>query len=151
MKSLKIIIQFLTFLIMYNCSPSLDLKGKNISEERIQLVKTFANDFFEKCEKKDYSEMQGYKVDINLKNKLTSENIRKNCEYYENKYGTVTIGRLCEAKTYYSQKNFLDYFTFYAKGSKNDSIQFVRVNIYRDNNMLERISIPRYRAIKTKR
>ena len=128
-----------------------DLKGKNRSAERIKLVKNFATDYFAKCEKQDYSEFQGYKVDVNFKNKLTPESLQRSCEYYNSRYGTITIGELSEAKSNYSPKDFLDYFLFKAKASKSDSVQSVRVNIYRDNNMLERISIPRYRANKSKR
>ena len=153
MNGFKIISLFFLLMILQNCASKYrpDLKGKNRSEERIKLVRNFAVDYFSKCEKKDYSEMQGYKMDINLKNKLTPESFQKSCEYYDNKYGIVTIGTLKSAKSNYSPKDFLDYFIFSAKGSKNDSVQSVRVNIYRDNNMFERISIPRYGATKSKR
>lgn len=138
----------MSLILFGSCSSELNLKGKDKSEERVQLAKNFANDFFSKCEKKDYSEMQGYKVDVNLKNKLSSEKIKTNCEYYQEKYGTIKVGKLCDAKTYYNQKNFLDYFTFYAKGSKNDSLQFVKVNIYRDDNMFQGIIIPKYKVFR---
>ncbi len=142
-----------SMLITVSCTSKYrpDLKGKAKSPERIKLVKNFATDYFAKCEKQDYSEFQGYKMDVNFKNKLSPENFKKSCEYYDSKYGTITVGELSEAKSNYSPKDFLDYFIFKAKASKSDSVQAVRVNIYRDNNMMERISIPRYRTSKSKR
>lgn len=153
MKQVYILSLVFSVLMTVSCASKYrpDLKGKNRSAERIKLVKNFAIDYFAKCEKQDYSEFQGYKMDVNLKNKLDPESFKRSCEYYNDKYGTITIGDLSEAKSNYSPKDFLDYFIFKAKGSKNDSVQFVRINIYRDNNMLERISIPRYRASKSKR
>ena len=69
-----------------------DLKGKAKSAERIKLVKNFATEYFAKCEKQDYSEFQGYKMDVNLKKKLDPESFKKSCEYYNSRYGTITIG-----------------------------------------------------------
>lgn len=153
MKPLYILAMVFLMLMAVSCTSKYrpDLKGKAKSPERIKLVKNFATDYFAKCEKQDYSEFQGYKMDVNFKNKLSPENFKKSCEYYNSKYGTITVGELSEAKSNYSPKDFLDYFIFKAKGSKNDSVQAVRVNIYRDNNMLERISIPRYRTSNSKR
>jgi len=153
MKHFYILSMVFSILMTVSCASKYrpDLKGKNRSAERIKLVKNFAIDYFAKCKKQDYSEFQGYKMDVNFKNKLSPESFRKSCEYYESKYGTITIGELSEAKSNYSPKDFLDYFIFKAKASKSDSVQAVRVNIYRDNNMLERISIPRYRASKSKK
>lgn len=153
MKGLKLITLVLSLLMITSCVSKYkpDLKGKNKSPERVALVKSFAVDFFAKCEKQDYTEMQGYKMDFNLKNKLNPENIKKSCDYYNKTYGTITVGDLAEAKSNYSPKDFLDYFIFKAKGSKNDSVKSVRVNIYRDNNIFERISIPRNKTTQSKR
>src|SRR6218665_2910253 len=140
MKSFYILSMVLLGLMTISCASKYrpDLKGKNRSAERIKLVKNFATEYFAKCEKQDYSEFQGYKMDINFKNKLTPESFKKSCEYYNSRYGTITVGELTDAKSNYSPKDFLDYFIFKAQASKSDSVQSVRVNIYRDNNMLER-------------
>ncbi len=153
MKHFYILTMVFSILMTVSCASKYrpDLKGKAKSAERIKLVKNFATEYFAKCEKQDYSEFQGYKMDVNLKKKLDPESFKKSCEYYNSRYGTITIGELSEAKSNYSPKDFLDYFIFKARASKSDSVQAVRVNIYRDNNMLERISIPRYRAVKSKR
>jgi len=153
MKHFYILTMVFSMLMTVSCASKYrpDLKGKARSAERIKLVKDFATTYFAKCEKQDYSDFKGYKLDVNMQNRLSPENFKKSCEYYNNRYGTITVGELSEAKSNYSPKDFLDYFIFKAKASKSDSVQAVRVNIYRDNNMLERISIPKYRTSKSKR
>ena len=126
----------------------LNLSGSEKSKERVAYVKSFTTEFFSKCEKEDFSEIKNYPMSINMKNRLEPENFRKLCSYYTNKYGKVTVGELSSASTDYSARDFLDNFFFHAKGSKNDSLQYVRVKVYRDDNMIERISIPNYKTNK---
>ena len=154
-KSFNILLLFSLLVSLFSCTIKVkrkypQLKGDLKSEQRVAYVKSFAVDLFAKCEKEDYTEMSGFKMDVNMAKRMQPENLKKLCYYYNKNYGVVTIGELTNADSNAYTKDFLDYFTFKAKGSKSDSLQSVRVQVYRDDNTIEGLVIPKYKPTNNK-
>lgn len=149
-KITNLLFLLMTLTVVLSCTIKVkrkypQLKGSLKSEERVTQVRNFAIEVFSKCEKEDYSEIKGFPLDVNMTKRMQPENLKKLCYYYNKKHGVVTIGELTKADSNAYTKDFLDYFTFKAKASKNDSLQSVRVQIYRDDNTIEGLVIPRYK------
>lgn len=112
------------------------------TKERIDKAKSYAEYFFNKCDTKDYSEIQDFELDINTKRYLSPEGIEARCKKINEKYGKITVGELYKMKAASFPKNFRDYFVFKAKMEKTDSLKYVVVQSYRDKNLVvERLFI----------
>lgn len=118
-----------------------NLASEHNTKERQNLAKSFAEQFFAKCEKQDYSEIQGFNMDVNFKQKVSSETIEKICKSFDRKLGKITIGNLYSAKTRTFPKDYMDFFEFNIKNEKNDSIKFLRIGLTRDKDFLSAFSV----------
>lgn len=112
------------------------LASEHNTKERQNLAKNFAEQFYAKCEKKDYSEIQGFNMDASFKQKFSSEVIEKICKSSDRKLGKITIGNLYSAKTRTFPKDYMDFFEFNIKTEKSDSIKFLRLGLTRDKDFL---------------
>lgn len=138
MKGLTYILALLGLINLSSCSTSRPyykaLSSENNTKERQNLAKSFAQQFYAKCEKQDYSEIQGFNMDVNFKQKFSSEFIEKVCQSSDRKFGKITIGNLYSAKTRTYPENYLDFFEFNIKTEKSDSVKFVRLGLTRDKD-----------------
>ena len=116
----------------YNNMPS-----KNNTSARQNLAKSFAENFYAKCAKKDYSEITGFNMDVNMKNYFSPEKIKTVCENSDKKYGKIEIGSLYAAKTNVYPTDFFDLFVFNIKTEKNDSIKYLRMGMTRDKDYFQ--------------
>jgi len=138
MKLLTYILALLGLINLSSCNTSRpyfkNLEATYNTKERQNLAKNFAEQFYAKCENQDYSELQGFNMDVNFKKKLSSETIEKICKISDKKFGKITIGNLYNAKTRTFPKDFMDYFEFNIKTEKKDSVKFVRLGLTRDQD-----------------
>lgn len=105
-------------------------------EKRINKAKGFAEQFLGKCNNKDYSEIQGFDIDVNTKKELKPENLKKTCEKKLEKTGKITIGNFNNAITPNHPADYIDFFVFDAKYEKSDSIKYIAVGVYRDKDFI---------------
>lgn len=135
MKFLKHILLVFCLISLSGCTNLYEnLPSKNNTAERQALAKSFAENFYGKCAKKDYSEITGFNMDVNMKNYFTSEKIKTVCENHEKRFGKVEIGDLYAAKTIAYPADFSDLFVFNIKAEKNDSIKYLRMGLTRDKD-----------------
>lgn len=114
---------------------------KFATQERINKAKGFAEQVFGKCSNKDYSEIQGFDIDVNTKKDFGPENLKKFCEELSKKTGTITIGKFNRAITPNSPKDFMDYMVFDAKYEKNDTVKYAVVSLYRDKDFIYKVNL----------
>ncbi|WP_333851282.1 hypothetical protein [Epilithonimonas sp.] len=114
---------------------------KFATQERISKIKGFAEQFFNKCNNKDYSEIQGYNIDINTKKDLAPENLKKLCEKLLEKTGKITVGKFNNSITPNRPSDFMDLMVFDAKCENNDSIKYAVVSLYRDKDFIYKINL----------
>lgn len=125
----------LALISLSSCYSSFkNLPAKNNSKERQALTKSFAENFFSKCEKQDYSEITGFNMDVNLKRFFSPSKIESICKSNQEKYGKITIGSLKVAKTRLRPADFQDYFIYNMKTEKNDSVRYVSLSLTRDQD-----------------
>lgn len=113
-----------------------NMPAKNNTQARQTLAKSFADNYFSKCEKKDYSEIIGFNMDVNMKNYFSQERNKTVCESFEKKYGKIEIGSLNSAKTNVYPSDFYDLFVFNIKTEKNDSVKYLRIGMTRDKDFI---------------
>ncbi|WP_147366782.1 hypothetical protein [Epilithonimonas arachidiradicis] len=114
-----------------------NMPAKNNTSARQTLAKSFAENFYAKCAKKDYSEITGFNMDVNMKNYFSPEKIKTVCENSDKKYGKIEIGSLYAAKTNVYPTDFSDLFVFNIKTEKNDSIKYLRMGMTRDKDYFQ--------------
>lgn len=137
MKLLKHISLFFCLIGLSSCMNRYNnMPAKNNTQARQTLAKSFAENFFSKCGKKDYSEITGFNMDVNMKNYFSQERNKTVCESFEKKYGKVEIGSLYAAKTNVYPSDFYDLFVFNVKTEKNDSVKYLRVGMTRDKDYI---------------
>lgn len=131
--------------IMLFCSCASDFykptPEKFATQERINKTKGFAEQFFDKCNNKDYSEIQGYNIDVNTKKDLAPENLKKVCEKLLEKTGKIAIGKFNNAITPNHPSDFMDVMIFDAKCESNDSVKYAVVSLYRDGDFMYKINL----------
>ncbi len=110
------------------------LPSKYNTKQRQDLTRNFAENFFSKCEKKDYSEITGFNMDVNLKGYFSPSKIESICKSNEEKYGKITVGSLKVAKTKLRPADFQDYFIYNMTTEKNDSVRYVSMSVTRDQD-----------------
>lgn len=137
MKLLKYILLVFCFIGLSGCINRYNnMPSKNNTPARQILAKTFAENFFSKCAKKDYSEITGFNMDVNMKKYFSQERNKTVCESFEKKYGKLEIGSLYAAKTNVYPSDFYDLFVFNVKTEKNDSVKYMRVGMTRDKDYI---------------
>ena len=137
MKLLKHILLVLCLIGLSSCMNRYNnMPTKNNTQARQTLAKDFAENFFSKCQKKDYSEISGFNIDVNMKNYFSPERNKTVCESFEKKYGKLEIGSLYAAKTNVYPSDFYDLFVFNIKTEKNDSVRYLRVGMTRDKDYI---------------
>lgn len=136
MKLLGYILFFLSLISLSSCNRpwfnTLPLEYN--TKERQDLAKSFAENFYSKCDKKDYSEIQGFNIDVNMNRHFSSEKIEKICKSSQERLGKINIGNLYSAKTRAYPSDYLDFFEFYVTTEKNDSIRYLRIGLTRDKD-----------------
>lgn len=138
MKLLKYILLVFCLIGLSSCINRYNnMPTKNNTQARQTLAKSFAENFYAKCAKKDYSEITGFNMDINMKNYFSPEKIKTVCENIDKKYGKIEIGSLYAAKTNVYPKDFSDLFVFNIKTEKNDSIKYLRMGMTRDKDYFQ--------------
>ncbi len=129
--------------VLCGCNPTVykTLPKQYSTKERLDKAKGFAQQFFEKCDKKDYSEIKGNDIDVNFKKEFTSENLEKRCEKFSKKFGKITVGEFNNAITFTRPADFSDWFFFNVKAERTDSLKFVVVSLYRDKDFVKGLSL----------
>ena len=137
MKFLKYILIVFCLIELSGCiSRYNNMPSKNNTPERQALAKGFAENFYAKCAKKDYSEITGFNIDVNMKKSFTPEKIKAICETSEKRFGKLEVGDLYAAKTTVYPSDFYDLFVFNIKTEKNDSIKYLRMGMTRDKDYI---------------
>lgn len=139
---MKKIFYFILLSLLWNCSPQFfkPVPKEFATQDRINKAKGFAKYIFNKCDTKDYSEIQGYDIDTGLKSsRFTSEKLIKSCEKLSEKYGKITVGELYNTITFTQPADFSDLMIFNAKSEKKDSVKYVVIDIYRDRDYIKDI------------
>ncbi len=138
MKSIKDILIIFFLMSLSSCINRYEnMPSKNNTVERQKLARSFAENFYAKCEKKDYSEITGFNIDVNMKNYFSPERIKTVCEKSEKNYGKIDIGSLYAAKTNVYPSDFSDLFVFNVKTEKNDSVKYLRMGMTRDKDYFQ--------------
>ncbi len=136
---MKKLFWLMSLMFFWSCAPKyfVPLPKKNASKERIDKAKSFADSFFDKCNKKDYSEINGFVMDVNTKKFYFSpEKIEIECKKINDKYGNVFVSEFFDATTLVRPTDYYDYFIFKTKLEKSDSIKYVSVGFYRDKDII---------------
>lgn len=136
---MKKLFLIMTLMLLWNCAPKyfLPLPKKNASKERIEKAKSFAEYFFNKCNAKDYSEINGFLMDVNTKKFYFSpEKIEISCKKINEKFGNVSVGGFYDATTRTRPTDFYDNFIFKAKLEKSDTIKYINIGVYRDKDVI---------------
>lgn len=129
-------------MLLWNCSSQFykSTPKEFSTQERIEKAKGFAVQFLGKCNNKDYSEIQGFDIDVNIKKDLTPENLKKACEKKLEKTGKIIIGNFNNAITPNHPADYMDLFVFDAKYEKSDSTKYIVVGVYRDKDFISGMS-----------
>lgn len=141
---MKKLLWLMSLMFLWNCTPKyyLTLPKKYETKERIDKAKNFAEYFLDKCNKKDYSEINGFVMDVNTKKfKYSPEIIEKECEKINDKFGNVLVRDFYASKTRLRPTDFYDYFIFKTKLEKTDSIKYVRIEMYRDKDVIAGLAL----------
>lgn len=140
---MKKLFWLMSLMLFCSCASEVykTLPKEYTTKERIDKAKGFAEEFFGKCNNKDYSEIQGYDIDVNLKKEFTPEKFEKGCVKISEKLGKVTIGEFNNAMTFTRPADYSDMIVFKAKSEKSDSVKFVVVNLYRDKDFIKGIKL----------
>ncbi len=108
-----------------------------MTAERKQIATNFVETYLKKCENKDYSEFQGFNISKKFEARLSSDSLKKSCNYINYKNGKVTLEKLVSAHTANSPKDFLDVFNFKVKTEKSAEPMYLHLGMYRDQNYIE--------------
>ncbi len=136
---IKKLFWIILLLLLWNCMPKyfLPLPQKNASNERIDKARSFAEYYYNKCNTKDFSEIQGFVMDINTKKfGFSPEEIEKYCTKKTGRYGKITVGEFNKAITVARPTDFYDYFIFKANLEKSDSLKYIVVGLFRDKDII---------------
>lgn len=122
---------------------------KDINKERLNVAKSFAQEYLKKCENKDYSKFQNYIIDSRSTKKL-SDSIKENCHEMFAKYGKSEILNL--NSSYYNRytKNYdpLELFIFDFKTEKNSEVKYASVWVYEDKNIIGGLLFSKEKPLK---
>lgn len=130
-------------LLLCSCSSMIykDTPKEYLPKERIEKAKNFAEAFFNKCKNNDYTEFQGFDIDINYKKGLASDELKKKCEKISARAGEISLGEFNNSITASHPIDYMDLLFFKAKSSTNDSVKYVAVGLYRDKDFIYGITL----------
>ena len=130
-------------LLLFSCSSMVykPTPKENLTKERIEKAKKFADTFFNKCKNNDYTEFQGFDIDINYKKGLASDELKKKCENLSARAGEISVGEFNNSITANHPMDYADLLVFNAKSSTNDSVKYVAVGLYRDKDFIYGITL----------
>ncbi|RZJ49075.1 MAG: hypothetical protein EOO44_18950 [Flavobacterium sp.] len=122
---------------------------KDINQERLKVSKSFAQEYLQKCENKDYSKFQNYIIDSRSTKKL-NDSIKENCEKMYIDYGKTEILNLNSSYYHKYAKNYdpLELFIFDFKTEKNPEIKYASVWIYKDKNVIAGLWFSKEKPLK---
>lgn len=112
------------------------ISTENVNQERLDVVKKFAQEFLEKCQTNDYSKFQNFIIDQRAL-KL-NDSIKESCEEINRIDGKIKILNLNSSYYHNFKKDYdpLDLFIFDIKTEKNPNIKYLSVWVYKDKNVI---------------
>ena len=124
---------------------------KDISQERLKIARSFAQEYLKKCENKDYSKFQNYIIDSRATKKL-NDSIKDNCDKMFADYGKSEILNLNSSYYHKYAKNYdpIELFIFDFKTEKNSEIKYASVWIYEDKNVISGLWFSKEKPLKRK-
>ncbi|MEJ8590156.1 hypothetical protein JSO54_02775 [Riemerella anatipestifer] len=110
---------------------------KDINQERLNIAKSFAQEYLQKCENKDYTKFKDFIIDSKLTKKL-NDSIKENCEKMISDYGNTEVLNLNSVYYHKYAKDYdpIDLFIFDFKTEKKPEIKYASVWIYEDKSVI---------------
>lgn len=121
----------------FNAQKFTKISEKKIDKDRLQIAEKFTKTYLDKCEKQDFTAIEGFNISTRMQNYLTENKMK----YYCNKVlesGKIEILALEGVYLGPYSRNYdpQDLYVFKVKTEKESKIKYINVSVFRDQNYI---------------